>query len=165
LQYCAQLAYYLVHSLCSCAIAAATTATHRFLRIRPLKRNAAALAVARTIAAPVEKSDSHEGKKGRDNSKIKVARRPASLDAAAASVYSGPTFYDSGVSRDKKKVPLRTPLIEGMHSPKRDSADTDTAAVDTAAKAGGSSSGGGSSKSGLKRPLSPGPSSPDNASK
>jgi uncharacterized membrane protein YgcG len=155
------------------ATAAATTAiVYRFLRIRPLKRNAAALAVARTIAAPVEKSDSHEGKKGRDNSKIKVARRPASLDATAASVYSGPTFYDSGVSRDKKKVPLKTPLIEGMHSPKRDSADTDTAA----AKAGGSSSGGasagagsstggGSSKSGLKRPLSPGPSSPDNASK
>jgi uncharacterized membrane protein YgcG len=146
-------------------------ATDRFLRSRPLKRNAAALAVARTIAAPVEKSDSHEGKKGRDNSKIKVARRPASLDAAAASVYRGPTFYDSGVSRDKKKVPLKTPLIEGMHSPKRDSADTDTAAVKAGSSAGGSSSGGGSSssgvssKSGLKRPLSPGPSSPDNASK
>jgi hypothetical protein len=126
--------------------------TYRFIRIRPLKGNAAALAVARTIAAPVEKSDSHAGKKGRDNSKIQVAQRPAGFDAAVAA-NTGPSFYDSSVGRDsKKKTPLKTPLIEGMHSPERETAD----AAAAASGSGSGSAAGGSSKSGTKRALSPG---------
>jgi hypothetical protein len=61
-----------------------------------MRRNAAALAGARTMTVPIERSDSHAGNNGRDNSNIKVARRLIGLNTAAAAViaYSGPSFED-----------------------------------------------------------------------